>query len=51
MVRIVWDRYQDNANMLPAKIDIQNIPFPDNCFDVVIANYMLYHVPDLDAAL
>lgn len=51
MVRIVWDKYKDNKNMLPAKIDIQNIPFPDSCFDVVIANYMLYHIPDIDAAL
>ena len=32
-------------------IDIQDIPFEDNYFDVVIANYMLYHVPDLDKAL
>ena len=28
-------------------IDIQDIPFPDHEFDVVIANMMLYHVPDL----
>ena len=26
-------------------IDAQEIPFPDNAFDVVIANHMLYHVP------
>lgn len=32
-------------------IDIQNIPFPDRTFDVVIANMMLYHVPDLDRGL
>lgn len=32
-------------------IDIQNIPFPDNSFDIVIANMMLYHVPDLDKGL
>lgn len=32
-------------------IDIQEIPFPDACFDVVIANMMLYHVPDLPKAL
>lgn len=51
MVRIVWDKYKDHKNLLPAKIDIQNIPFPDHCFDVVIANYMLYHIPDIDAAL
>lgn len=28
-------------------IDIQNIPFENDSFDVVIANMMLYHVPDL----
>ncbi len=28
-------------------VDIQNIPYPDATFDVVIANMMLYHVPDL----
>ena len=32
-------------------IDIQEIPFPDQSFDIVIANHMLYHVPDLDKAL
>ncbi|GEM_PF-64658 len=28
-------------------IDIQEIPFEDQTFDLVIANMMLYHVPDL----
>ena len=28
-------------------IDIQDIPYPDHSFDAVIANMMLYHVPDL----
>ena len=31
--------------------DIQSIPYPDASFDVVIANSMLYHVPDLPRAL
>ncbi len=31
--------------------DIQNIPFGDAAFDVVIANMMLYHVPDLDKGI
>jgi SAM-dependent methyltransferase len=32
-------------------LDAQALPFPDNTFDAVIANFMLYHVPDRDAAL
>ncbi len=32
-------------------IDIQDIPFGDRAFDVVIANMMLYHVPDLARGL
>ena len=32
-------------------IDIQEIPCPDQSFDAVIANMMLYHVPDLAKGL
>ncbi len=32
-------------------IDIQDIPFADREFDAVIANMMLYHVPDLQKGL
>lgn len=31
--------------------DACNIPFPASVFDAVIANHMLYHVPDIPAAL
>lgn len=32
-------------------IDTQSIPFEGRSFDAVIANHMLYHVPDIPAAL
>ncbi len=33
-----------------AVIDAQSIPYADMSFDAVIANYMLYHVPDREQA-
>lgn len=33
------------------QIDVQSIPAPDAAFDIVIANFMLYHVPDRPKAL
>lgn len=38
-------------NLEYKNIDIQNIPFENKSFDVVIANMMLYHVPDLNKGL
>ena len=32
-------------------IDAQSIPYPDEHFDLVIANHMLYHVPDRPKAI
>lgn len=40
---------RDNIEYLNA--DIQDLPFMDDTFDVVIANSMLYHVPDLGKGL
>lgn len=31
--------------------DIRTLPWPDQLFDTVVANWMLYHVPDLSAGL
>ncbi len=33
------------------KVDIEKIPYEDGSFDMVIANMMLYHVPNLEKAL
>jgi ubiquinone/menaquinone biosynthesis C-methylase UbiE len=33
------------------EIDAQDIPFEDETFDAVIANHMLYHIPDKQKAL
>lgn len=31
--------------------DVQKLPFPGRSFEVVVANWMLYHAPDLDRGL
>ena len=51
MVDIVKEKYSKHKNLSFQQIDIQNIPIPDETFDFVIANHMLYHVPDLTKAL
>jgi ubiquinone/menaquinone biosynthesis C-methylase UbiE len=33
------------------QIDIQSIPYEEETFDLVIANSMLYHIPNLDQAI
>jgi ubiquinone/menaquinone biosynthesis C-methylase UbiE len=42
---------QDNPSFSFEQIDIQDIPYQSESFDAVIANHMLYHVPDMDKAL
>jgi ubiquinone/menaquinone biosynthesis C-methylase UbiE len=39
------------ANFSFQQVDAQTIPFEDKTFDLVMANAMLYHVPNVDKAL
>lgn len=40
-----------NGSGILLQADAQSLPFPDHYFDVVMANHMMYHVPDLDRAI
>lgn len=51
MVNIVRNKFLIYNALSFEKIDIQSIPYLDETFDVVIANHMLYHIPDLSTAL
>ena len=51
MIEKAKEKLGSNKKFTFQKMDIQNVPFPDNCFDIIIANHMLYHVPDIDKAL
>ena len=51
MLDLVKEKYSIYKNVSFRKIDIQSIPFEDNSFDIIIANHMLFHIPDLNKAL
>ena len=51
MVTETKSRLADAPRLFEFKqVDIQSIPFEDEQFDAVIANHMLYHVPDKSKA-
>ncbi len=53
MVAEAVDKARANgfASVTGQTCDVQALPFADNAFDVVVANHMLYHVPDPDMAV
>lgn len=51
MVNEAAEKYQDFDFIKTQIIDIQDIPFESEYFDIIIANFMLYHVPNIDKAL
>jgi SAM-dependent methyltransferase len=46
MVRLARER-----GLRALRADAGRLPFPDGTFDAVVANAMLYHLPDLDAGI
>ena len=51
MVETAKENLSSYDNIEYRVIDIQKIPYEDETFDIVIANMMLYHVPDIDKGL
>jgi ubiquinone/menaquinone biosynthesis C-methylase UbiE len=54
MLQTAWRNLVANASGRAFKykqIDAQAIPYPDESFEIVIANHMLYHVPERTRAL
>ncbi len=51
MVETARQNLGKRSNVEYRQIDVQSIPFEDNSFDLVIANMMLYHVPDIEKAI
>ncbi len=51
MVATTRDNIGSYDNIEYKVLDIQEIPYEDAAFDIVIANMMLYHVPDIDKGL
>lgn len=51
MVATAKENAGNHDNVEYRILDIQEIPYEDEAFDMVIANMMLYHVPDLHKGL
>ena len=51
MIDIVKDSYGGRKNVKIQVMDILDVPFEANSFDIIVANSMLYHVNDVDPAL
>ncbi|VWL85368.1 class I SAM-dependent methyltransferase [Oceanivirga miroungae] len=51
MLEVIKNNIGEKESFFFEKVDAQNLPYSDGEFDVIIANMMLYHIPDLDKAL
>lgn len=52
MLKIAKDKLEDiDHNFKYREINAEDIPYEDNSFDIVIAQHMIYFVPDIEKAL
>lgn len=51
MLKTARETLGERKNITYRVVNIEQIPFKDNSFDIVIANMMLYHVADIEKAL
>jgi ubiquinone/menaquinone biosynthesis C-methylase UbiE len=51
MVDIVRENYAGRNNIQIQAMDVLDMPFEENSFDIIVANSMLYHVNDVELAL
>lgn len=51
MISSIDKSITSKSNVKIEVIDIDDIPYPNEFFDIVIANHMLYHVSNIDRAL
>lgn len=51
MLQSAKEMLGENKKISYNVVDIQNIPYGDNSFDIVIANMMLHHIPQIHESL
>lgn len=51
MIELVKEKYAGRKNIQIQAMDVLDMPFEDQSFDIIVANSMLYHVNDVAAAL
>jgi ubiquinone/menaquinone biosynthesis C-methylase UbiE len=51
MIELVREKYTGRKNIRIQVMDVVDMPFEESSFDIIVANSMLYHVNDVEAAL
>jgi ubiquinone/menaquinone biosynthesis C-methylase UbiE len=51
MIDMIKGHYAGRKNVQIQAMDVLDMPFEDDSFDIIVANSMLYHVDDVDSVL